>query len=86
MTADELQRIAMRLSNSGWCRYFLHWSYPAQDPWLMAVQVRDADGRPVEVKELTDAYGFWPAPDRPGEYVYTIRRTNDDGTPFRSNP
>lgn len=42
-------------------------------------------GRPVEVKELTDAYGLWSGPDRPGEYVYTVRRANEDGTPYRSN-
>ena len=41
MTADELQRIVVRLSNSSWTRYWLHWNYPLVDPWMMAIDVRE---------------------------------------------
>ena len=39
--AEELQRIAVRLSNSSWVRYWLHWNYPLVDPWMMAIDVRE---------------------------------------------
>jgi hypothetical protein len=107
MTATELQdKVVRMLANWGWCRYWLHWNYPRQEPWLMAVQV-------LELRPDRNPPPYWPAPVpqletmgftpyttyRPGTpaaetprprdveptWIYTIERTNDDGTPFRSN-
>lgn len=41
MTADELQRIALRLANQAWVRYWLHYNDPIRIPWEMAIQVMD---------------------------------------------
>jgi hypothetical protein len=82
MTADELQRIALRLSNSGYCRHWLHWNDPSQEPWLMAIRVIDSSGWRVPIKDL-ETRGF-RLDAHPG-YFYTVERTNEDGTPFRTN-
>ena len=39
MTATELQRIAVRLSNQGWCRHWLNYGDRHEDI-LMAARVR----------------------------------------------
>lgn len=82
MTADKFQNIVLRLANASFVRYHLHWNYPCRDPWVMAVQVRDHDGKAVHVLPL-DARGFeWDEVNR----VHVIDRTDEDGTPFRSPP
>lgn len=84
MTADELQRIALGLSNSGWCRYWLNFNHP-QNPRTMAIQVVDLQSEenigPVKVHGL-EVRGFTLLQD--SHFVYTIDRTNEDGTPFVS--
>jgi hypothetical protein len=85
MTASELQRIVVRLSNWGWCRYWLHHNYPRQDPWLMSVQIADfVAGQlgAVEAPEL-ESEGFTLIGRDIGP-VYTIERTDEEGKPFRS--
>lgn len=88
MTADELQRIVLRLANQAWVRYWLHWNYPGQEPWLMAVTIwmpRDCDirGDPTkkdlesELLELGFSYNQVSG-------LYLIERTDDDGTPYTS--
>lgn len=81
MTADRLQSIASRLGNSFWCRHWLHWNYPQQVPWLMAVSCLTFGGSPVHV--ALEREGFTRiAPD--GLIVYTAPRTDERGEPFRS--
>ncbi len=88
MTATELQRIALRLSGYGWCRHWLHWNYPYQESWRMAIQLLNREGdvyEPVRVPTLEEK-GFWvdAIHGRPS-YVYVIERTDEDGKPFRSD-
>jgi hypothetical protein len=82
MTASRLQEIVLRLANVSFVRYHLHWNHPCRNPWVMAIQARDREGRPVHVLPL-DAIGFeWDEDDR----MHFIDRTNDDGTPSRPEP
>src|SRR4051812_26651416 len=84
ITADELKRIALRLANQAWVRYWLHWNYPVESPWLMAIQARDAHGMGVRIPDL-EARGVADArgPGM-GRQVYVVERRDADGTPFRS--
>lgn len=79
MTANQLQRIACRLSNSSWCRHWLNLHNSRTDV-IMAVQCLDERGRPAQIRDL-ERLGFKPQ----DAFIYTIQRTNDDGTPFVSN-
>jgi predicted Zn-ribbon and HTH transcriptional regulator len=90
MTADQLQSIAMLLSRSGWVRHWLHFNYPQESPWLMAIDVRDHNNRPLELNGEMEKSGFTKTlegvMDQTGECViYTIARTNSDGTPYATN-
>lgn len=78
MTADELQSIARRLSNSSWCRYWLNWS-DRTSPVTMAIQCHDASGVPQRVPDAI-SHGLEERED----FVYTATRTNDDGTIYES--
>lgn len=80
MTADKFHEIVLRLANASWVRYWLHWNYPSQAPWVMAVQARDYQGWPVRVLPLNTLGFEWDEEDR----MHFIDRTNEDGTPFRS--
>lgn len=89
MTADELQRLARMLGNSTWCRYWMHYNYPQAEPWEMALSC-------VEFQMQRNARISLPCPvdglkERgfrtelvDGLIYYIIARTNEDGTPFRS--
>jgi hypothetical protein len=81
MTSDRLQSIARRLGNSFWCRHWLHFNYPLQEPWLMAVSCLDGDGNPLNV--ALEGLGFVKV--HHGDLiVYTVPRTDERGEPFRS--
>lgn len=84
MTATELQNIVLRLANSGYVRYWLHWNYPHREPWVMAVSTlempADRSGlRPVKCDDLIRKGFEWDAEDRM-HYVY---RTWDPATSER---
>jgi hypothetical protein len=68
MTASELQSIVLRLSNSAFVRHWLHWNYPCETPWVMAIEVRDLDGgqgfQPKRVPHLEDLGFEWDEVDR----------------------
>lgn len=94
MTADELQRIVVRLADQSWVRYWLHWNFPRQGPWLMAIQLKDTvAGVPgndrMRNKLVADllGLGFTYKSDafNPGLGLHVIERTNEDGTPFTSS-
>lgn len=80
MTADELQRIVVRLSNQAWVRHWLHYNRPEQ-PAVMAIQVveykKALNGKvlltPVECKEL-EKLGFVMDDNIFFRYVYLIER------------
>jgi hypothetical protein len=82
MTIGELQRIVLRLSNNGWCRYWCHFNHP-QNPVTMAVQCIDVGAKRFIACEMTDLerLGF----KHVGNWIYEIQRTNDDGSPYVSN-
>lgn len=82
MTADELHRLARRLGNSFWCRHWLHFNHPVQDPWLMAISCLDGDGNPLMV--ALERHGFTRAVHEGGLIVYTVPRTDERGEPYRS--
>jgi hypothetical protein len=78
MTANELQRIVTRLANQSWCRYWLNYGDRHKDV-EMAIQCLDGD-QAIKIRDL-EMMGF----KRCSMGVYTIPRTNDDGTPFVSS-
>ena len=88
MTIQELQRIVVRLSNSGWVRWWSNFDCRETNV-RMAIQVLDHAGAgglvPVPVREL-EAIGFKEFDEAKcgARYLYTIERTNEDGTPFVS--
>jgi hypothetical protein len=93
MHANELQNIARRMSNQCWCRHWLYFNHP-QNPVKMAVQCIECSEDPDKGLIL---YGPFPVPDlercgfkietelaTPDQFIYTIDRTNEDGTPYIS--
>ncbi len=78
MTATELQRIARVLSNQTYCRHWLNF-FNSHDDVKLAIQCRDFQGRPERIPDM-DKLGF----EESSDFLYTINRTNDDGTPFVS--
>lgn len=39
MTLEELQNIVLAIANHSHCRYWVHWNYPCENPWIMAINV-----------------------------------------------
>jgi hypothetical protein len=84
MTASRLQSIAMLLSRSCYVRHWLHFNYPQQEPWLMAISVKGAgDQFNGLVDELTKT-GFTLA-HHEGLEIFTVPRTTEAGKPYRSS-
>lgn len=89
MTADRLQLLVTLLSRGAWVRHWLHWNYPSESPWLMAIDIRDSGNRPIDMNGEMEKSGFtrlanWE-PITTGECtIWTIPRTNRDGTPYVS--
>lgn len=84
MTATELQRIANRLSNQSWCRYWMNF-FDRKTDVLMAIQIlENVSGTPQPVP-CTDLLrlGFCEWAEYP-DHIYFIARTNEDGTPYVS--
>lgn len=83
ITIQEIQRIASRLSNGGWVRWWAMWNYPIL-PAKMAIQVLDTDSSgkfvPVKVRDITD-YGF-KLVEGDNKFIYEVDRLESDGTPY----
>lgn len=83
MTLERFERIVLRLANQTAVRYWIHWNYPYQSPWVMAVRAYPTNGfNPTEEKLTADlaAHGLeWDEDDR----QFYADRTNEDGTPFQ---
>ena len=82
MTAAELKNIADVLGNSCWCRHWLHWNYPVQQPRQMALNCREADGSEhrIYTGDMLQA-GFRKEVVKGATY-WVIERTNEDGSPY----
>lgn len=85
MTINELQHVVLRLANQVPVRYWVHFNYPRQDPWLMALQVEFGKRRLgcEEEKRLRDelrSSGFTQGRD----CLWVIERTDLGGCPYRS--
>lgn len=78
MTAAKLQRLAAVLSNQTWTRHWLNF-HDRHDDVQMAIQCRDFNGTPERIPDF-EKMGFEELPD----FIYTIKRTNDDGTAYVS--
>lgn len=51
----------------------------------MAIQCRDNEGTPEQVKELLNiGFELWATTDDQCQWIYVTPRTNDDGTPYES--
>lgn len=75
MTIQTFQNIVVRLANGRHTRYWLNWS--GRPYTVMAVQCIDSDGKPQKIQDA-ETHGLLDTLD----YVYTVRRTNDDGTAY----
>ena len=58
MKLEELMRINNRISNQTFARYWKHYNYPEEEPWLMAIAV--VNSSPGLEKEL-QGLGFYLA-------------------------
>lgn len=86
MTADRLRDMAGLLSNGCWCRYWLHWNHPQEDPWLMALSLIELREFGVAVDRTIYGPDFekedFRIEHREGLRFLVIPRTNPDGSPF----
>jgi len=81
ITASSLQNYARRLSNSSWCRHWLHWNYPCRSPVEMAINCHDENGR-ERVPDF-DRIGI-PTEVKGNHIYYLFTRVNDDGSLYES--
>jgi len=68
ITATELMKIATRLANQAHVRYWLHWNYPREDPWVMAIQAYGCAGHwgeiePIQIPDLVRLGFEWDDED-----------------------
>ena len=82
LTADALQLVALSLSNSTWCRHWLHWNYPQRSPWLMAVNCREADGTPARLYASDLERRGFRRENLEGADYWTVERIHEDETPY----
>jgi hypothetical protein len=86
MTIQELQSIHRRLGNQCWCRWWANFG-ERRENILMAIQCLsvEANGRfkPTHTVGMIEL-GFTVDPGTPLRYIYTIPRTNEDGSPYVS--
>ncbi len=80
MTATKLQDAVRVLANGSWTRYWLSYNQTSFGETIMAVQCRDENGKP---KPISDAprHGF----AMHNNYIYTVPRTNEDGSPYKNS-
>lgn len=75
MTSEKLKQIAVRLSNSCYVRYWLHFNCPQEDPVVMAIGiVGSSDVRQLD-KELC-GLGF-TRQSQEDVNIWTIARTDE---------
>ena len=81
MTAQRLQSLVLLLSRSCFVRHWLHWNYPAQEPWLMALQVKGAGDQFNGLADELTKSGFTLV-YHDGQEVFTVPRTTESGAPY----
>ncbi|MBI4784506.1 MAG: hypothetical protein HY785_24790 [Oscillatoriophycideae cyanobacterium NC_groundwater_1537_Pr4_S-0.65um_50_18] len=73
MTPTELKRIASKLSNQCFTRYWLHYNYPADPPIMMIAIFGNADINKLDQEMAEKGFKFDPQ----SEFVcWTIERTD----------
>lgn len=78
--------VVLRLANIVPVQYWMHWNYPQQTPWLMAVKVyptnqfQRANDWELFVENLAKRGLRWDERDR----IFTVERVNSKGQPFTS--
>jgi hypothetical protein len=82
VTADQLQRFAVRLSNSGYTRHWLHWNHPIICPVRMAISVIAPNGTAKRIRDFDQME--IPVELSSGLIIYTFVRIETDGTLFFS--
>lgn len=83
MTAKTLERLVINIANRAYVRCWYRWNAPVEDSWLMAISVCNVEGNPLPQDYLEDEYGMVRDVSWEKNGVWTIERTNEDGTPFR---
>src|SRR5690606_7584118 len=88
-TLEQHRRIAERFCNQGWTRYWIHFNYPQESPWLMALcsieltlvgSALEASAGRVYERDLTER--GYRKEVRDGLEYWIVERTNEDGTPY----
>jgi hypothetical protein len=80
MTLDKLQSIVMRLANAAPTRYWVHFNYPRQDPWQMAVKTSERPAQSGALHRQMNDLGFtWHEKFQ----LWVVERTDERGGPFR---
>ncbi len=76
MVIAELQRIVLRVSNQVLCRWYAHFNYPCEEPWLMAIEIPTgfANGY-FETEIIQQGFNLWSRYDTT---IYVIKRTHED--------
>ena len=79
MTADKHRENAAQIANSKWVRYWFHYNFPQENPWLMALHAKEAEGTCAKLNE-TDMInlGYFKEVHDLEEY-WLAERTNEDG-------
>lgn len=70
MTFDELERIVIILANQNYCRFWRHWNYPCESPWLMAIATQ---GKIYEADMIRKGFH---REERDGILYWVIERTS----------
>lgn len=78
----ELQRIALKLSNSVWVRWYAHWNYPQRNPWKVAISLVDVTGQPIELYEPDLPIGWQKVQDEK-TVTYVWERADDKGNLYK---
>lgn len=75
----------MRLSNQYFCRWWIHYNFPNDEDWYMAIAVLDDKHKGVCIPQM-ESMGFTVTQHYEHQWIYTVRRTNEDGTPYKPGP
>jgi hypothetical protein len=83
MTATRIQNVARVLANSCYCRYWMHWNYPAREPNLMALCCINRDGTPADLLESDLVREGFRKETQDGLDYWIIERVDDEGRAWK---
>lgn len=75
MTLEALLVIIVRLSNQCFVRYWAHWNYPCEAPWLMAVSLLSDGDLSALIVELKNQGLTYQGSDGL-KHLFTVERRN----------